>query len=211
LQKDAEEQFLVNGTSGTIPKFGFTGDSDTGMGYDGSSGNIIFIGDGTENMRISSTYVSTARRAAVGDGTAASPAYSFGTDTDTGYYRKAANTPSMVAGGIERYSLAGTVTTTDATTTTVVTVSTATGVNYQICWYVVGRSSTGAVGTYTCQSRVKNVGGVVTTTHVTISASEEVAAWNVTSSTSGTNVLLRVVGVAATTINWKVWADIIEV
>jgi len=97
--------------------------------------------------------------------------------------------------------------TTDATVTTISTISTATDNVYGLFIQVAGIKSDGSQGGHFLrQVSVKNDGGTVSvigsTTTIGTDAEDD-ANWNVTATTSGTNILVQVTGVAATTIEWQ--------
>lgn len=113
------------------------------------------------------------------------------------------------------------VTTTDATVTTIFTHSTASGTNFLFGIEVVGIRTdvAGNGGGYKEDFFAKNVGGTVTVTVLDQVSTgdiarwdhEDDAAWNVTVVVSGTNILIRVTGVAAQTINWTYRGSALQV
>jgi hypothetical protein len=93
------------GTSGA-PSISFSGDPDTGL-YDASSNDTISVAAGGANIFnfSSSGLVSpTTGGAAItsGNGTVGAPALSFAGDTDTGWWRPAADTMAASTAGVER-------------------------------------------------------------------------------------------------------------
>jgi len=101
---------------------------------------------------------------------------------------------------------AGSVSTTDATTTTMITVTTATDTAYHVVAQGIGVNTDdySEVGSYYRVATFKNDGGTLSQVGSTteVHAQEDVAGWNVGLSTSGTNIRVRVTGAAATNINW---------
>lgn len=103
-----------------------------------------------------------------------------------------------------------TVPTTDATVTTIATISPALGtvsvIEARITGYVTGGVS-GVVGNscaYIRTARITRVAGNAILSNLqTDYSSEDVASFNGTITTSGTNVLVRVTGAAATNMTWK--------
>nr|QBK86418.1 MAG: hypothetical protein LCMAC102_02130 [Marseillevirus LCMAC102] len=98
-----------------------------------------------------------------------------------------------------------TVQTTDATVTTLATIATTTDRSTLIDVKVSARN-TGAseAAGYFLKSVFRNNTGTVTQVGTDdLLSFEDNTAWAVTTSISGTNILVRVTGVAATTINWK--------
>lgn len=115
--------------------------------------------------------------------------------------------------------LTGTVSTTSAAQTTIVTVPIPASTSVFIEAYVVARRTGGSGGTaedgggYTRYWVYKTVTGTVTIigaigTPVTI---ESVAAYDVVSVVNGANVDIKVSGVANTNIDWKAWVYTYEV
>ena len=104
--------------------------------------------------------------------------------------------------------------TTDATTTTIQTLSTVTDSVNHLDVVVTGRRTGGLAGangdcaSYKYAATVKNVGGVLSYVGGTVSNlypnHEDQAAWGVGFSSSGTNILIRVTGAVDNTIRWHV-------
>lgn len=99
-----------------------------------------------------------------------------------------------------------TVTTTTAALTTLTTIATASNAAYMIQCRIafISTSPTTEQGGYVLNCAFVNRAGTVTQVSVDDKVSFEItAAMDVASSISGTNILIRVTGIAATTINWK--------
>ena len=97
----------------------------------------------------------------------------------------------------------GLVTTTDATATTIFTFATKTDAAYIFTAEIVGRSTGGAVGAYKRTFYAKNIGAALTLGAAQDDFTfEDTAAWAVSFATSGTDILFKVTGAAATTIDW---------
>lgn len=147
--------------------------------YNSTSGNFEFTSDGAE----SHTTTSGFRQ------------YSFAVGTNSYFYFDSRK-----------------VTTNDATTTTVYTVPIPNNCGVTIYMDIIGKKSDDTqIGCYGKVVSYRNTGGAVTIVGAVNNpyTSEDDAAWNTTASTvSGTNVLLRVVGVAATTIDWVCWVRV---
>ena len=93
------------------------------------------------------------------------------------------------------------VTTTDATPATIITIP-VTG-TLAITAKVTARSSTGVSGSYEVKASAKNVSGTVTLIgQVAVATLTDQDAWSVSAAVSGTDLLIRVTGEAATTIAW---------
>ena len=112
----------------------------------------------------------------------------------------------------------GTLTTSNNTATTIQTVTTATGKSYLIETRVVGRrisgTGTGANGDtngYIRYATYKNVGGTLTQVgNQSEYTDEDIAAHNVTFTTSGTSVLIQVTGSTNNTVDWVATTETIE-
>jgi non-canonical (house-cleaning) NTP pyrophosphatase len=109
-----------------------------------------------------------------------------------------------------KYYQKSTVSTTNATTTTIQTIPVATGQGMLITTRVLSRKTSGAgVGTtgdvnaYVRTAKVKNVGGTVTAGSTSADfTSEDISQFNVTIVVSGTNILIRVDGSANNNVDW---------
>ena len=111
--------------------------------------------------------------------------------------------------------------TTDATVTTIFTQSTESGTAYLFDIEVVGIRTdvAGNTAAYRRFFKAENIGGSVTipdldqvsTADATHWDHEDDTAWNVTVVVSGTNILIRVTGVAAQTINWTYRGSALQV
>lgn len=107
-------------------------------------------------------------------------------------------------------------TTNDNTSTTVLTIPTATGNSYMIKANVIGYklsgAGSGAVGAtngYVRDIIVKNIGGTVTIVgNQSTMTFEDIAAHNVTVTTSGTNILVQVTGSTNNNIKWNAIAEV---
>ena len=98
-----------------------------------------------------------------------------------------------------------TVTTTNATQTTVATIATSTDTTYLIDIDVVGRN-TAANESYAMVIRAlfrNNGGTLVLIGDDYLEVKDNSLHWDATATTSGTNILVRVTGEASTNINWK--------
>lgn len=105
-----------------------------------------------------------------------------------------------------------TVSTTNATPTTIATIAVAASTTTRIAGYVVARRTGGGSGSaedgagYTIDVTAKNTAGTAAIIGSTLTASHEsVAGYNVTFTTSTGNILIQVTGVASTNINWKAY------
>lgn len=104
----------------------------------------------------------------------------------------------------------GTVSTTDNTVTTLITLSTASDTSMLVKTEVIGRRTGGTAGaagdsaTYIRYTHIKNVGGTVTVNGTqTEYTDEDQAGWNTTFSVSGTSILVRVQGATNNNISWQ--------
>jgi hypothetical protein len=93
-----------------VPRYSFTGDDDTGIGWTASN-NIDFITGGAQTMGLSANYLYTNNltlKVAMSSGSATAPTYSFQSDENTGMYRAAADTIGFATGGTYRMSISTT-------------------------------------------------------------------------------------------------------
>jgi len=95
--------------------------------------------------------------------------------------------------------------TTDATPTTIATISTATDKAYGLTVTIIGIKSDGSdIAHYIRYASYKNDGGTLTEVDETDEHTvEDDANWDVSMEASGTDILVKVTGVAATTIQWQ--------
>lgn len=144
--------------------------------------------------------------------------------TETALLGTASYLTQMNVGGVQLFFVdrlgqfgqaIGTVTTSDATVTTLASTTIPTDVVIQIEWRVVARRSTGVTGaSYIIVGTFRNAAGTVTqvtgspTTPIT---HEDDAAYAITMDVNGTAARLRITGVAATTVNWKSISRTIQV
>lgn len=105
-----------------------------------------------------------------------------------------------------RFRIPATVTTTDATVTTLTTYTTASDTAYTIQATVTAVQDTGAtVASYVMYGTFRNDSGTLTQRGVTTYSHtvEDTAGWDCVYDTSGTDVRVRVTGAAATNIRWQ--------
>jgi len=112
----------------------------------------------------------------------------------------------------------GTVSTTNNTATTIVTIPTSSNQTALVEAWVVGHRTGGSAGTsndgaaYFRRTRINNDAGTVTTNDTTTEyTSEDQGSWNVTYVVSGTNVDIRVTGAINNNINWRCEARVIRI
>lgn len=129
---------------------------------------------------------------------------SFVSVEDTGDFLLGDRTSTTNLG--TRYRIPATITTTDATLTTIETIATATDTSYTLTSRITAVTSTGVmVGSYTIDWAVENDGGVVTLRTGPNYQQNYTAGGigGITLSISGTNMLVRGTGAAATNIRWQ--------
>lgn len=99
---------VLRAADGTVgaPGISFNNDTDTGLYRSGSDAVVLSIGGGSAMQWLSSAGVT---QVGAGNGTAASPSISFFNDFDTGLFRDASNSLSLVAGGANIVSVQPTV------------------------------------------------------------------------------------------------------
>jgi hypothetical protein len=95
-----------NGTA-TAPSHTFWSDTNTGM-YLNSADALGFTCGGTERLYVGASYIVPRVKVANIDGTAASPAYTFLSDLDTGIYRHTTDGLSVACGGAQALSVSST-------------------------------------------------------------------------------------------------------
>lgn len=116
-------------------------------------------------------------------------------------------TPATIAGGTVTM-VSGNVQSTNATPTTVITFATASDTNYTFTVSASWGRATGLTGSQTYMFKVKNVGGTLTVSSITDNAQIRdtgMGATTTSPTSSGTNVLIQVTGIAAVNINWTVY------
>lgn len=86
------------------PSYSFTNDTDTGM-YLSSTGTVAFASGGAIKAYVGANEFRVYHKIENADGTAADPAYSFNSDTNTGVYSAAADTIGFSTAGTARWSL----------------------------------------------------------------------------------------------------------
>lgn len=97
LSNSNSQGLFANGTN-SLPSISFTSDLDTGIYRAGANDLGITVG-GTLQVEISSTKVLFTALVGAGDGLVSTPAYTFGSDQDTGIYRIGANNLGISVGG----------------------------------------------------------------------------------------------------------------
>ncbi len=108
------------------------------------------------------------------------------------------------------FPIINTISTTDATTTTISTIPITNNSTYTITATVVGASSIGDSVFYKASCKVNNIAGTLSALTIfdaTKITDASLAATSVSFVTSTTNVLVQVNGIAATDINWKGYRD----
>lgn len=97
---------VINVPDGAVgaPSFSFTNDTDTGLYLSGTNA-LSFAAGGTLRLTVDTSAI-TATLAWLGaDGSAGSPSSSFSADTNTGFYRVAADTIGVATNGTEKYRI----------------------------------------------------------------------------------------------------------
>jgi hypothetical protein len=102
---------LMAAGSAAAPSHSFSADTDTGM-YEISANVLGFSTSGTQRISLTTTTMSLAVQVLGQDGSAAAPAYSFETDTNTGIYRVGADQLGFSAGGSNVQTISTTAVTT---------------------------------------------------------------------------------------------------
>jgi hypothetical protein len=98
---DCGTQFLGLSTdSATAPSFSFTDDTDTGI-FRTSANSLGLTTGGTVRLTLSTSALVSTLPFDAPAGTAAAPAFTFSSDTDTGIFRPSTNTLAFTEGGAE--------------------------------------------------------------------------------------------------------------
>lgn len=180
-------------TSTTVPIYTFTGDLNTGFGV-AAADDLVAIANGATVIRANGTGTM------VGSSTA--PVGSF----------------NIFQNGVEAFWLTGTVNTTDATQTTLITFTTATDISYHIEADVIARRTGGTLGAagdtaaYKVLGFAKNVAGTVTLSTLAVSlGAEDQVLMDATFTVSGTAVRVSVTGTVSNNFTWDGLWKIIRV
>lgn len=89
---------LISGGDSSTPSIAFSSDTDTGIFWNASN-RIGFSAGGFNKFNISSSDIEATVPYRGLDGTAGAPAYSFGSDTNTGIYRSGIDTLNFATNG----------------------------------------------------------------------------------------------------------------
>lgn len=89
------------------PSFSFAGDLDTGI-YSSGANSVSIAAQGIETCAFDGTSVKPKIQTHSISGTEANPAYSFASETGTGWWYPAANSIAFSAGGTERFRISDT-------------------------------------------------------------------------------------------------------
>jgi len=92
-----------DGSAGS-PSYTFSSDTDTGI-YRSGSNQVALSSAGVQTFMTDGTFVYSRFPHLHVDGSAAAPAITFSSDTDTGIWRGASNTLNMSVGGFQRVDL----------------------------------------------------------------------------------------------------------
>jgi hypothetical protein len=97
---------VIKNISGTViaPSYTFTSDSTSGI-YLNTAGDLRVSVSGTNVISATPSVVSVNTQVQNVNGTAAAPAYSFTSDTNTGIYGPSSDTLGIATGGIQRVSI----------------------------------------------------------------------------------------------------------
>jgi len=98
----ATTAFRSDPGSNTVPGYGFTGETNTGM-YRSAAGTLSFTSLGTQTLNLTSTAVSPLFPVLGVTGTAAAPGFATAGDPNTGIYGHAADALGLSAGGTGRF------------------------------------------------------------------------------------------------------------
>lgn len=113
--------------------------------------------------------------------------------------------------------ISGTVSTTDATVTTISTVAVPTDAAMAISAVIAGRRTGGAAGSagdsagYVLNGAVKNIAGTVSIVAQSLTfAGEDQAGWTAALVVSGTDILIRVTGAVDNNISWAMAGQTVQ-
>jgi len=93
--------------SAAVPSYSFSADPDTGI-YRGAANTLDLSVGGALAVEVAPTYFYVGPQLRTADGVVGTPAWSFAADTDTGFYRIAANEVGLSLGGARQFRFAGT-------------------------------------------------------------------------------------------------------
>jgi hypothetical protein len=99
----SEPIHAANGTDAAVA-YGFTGQTATGMYRESGTGYLNFSVGGNEGLSLESLAARFAQnvvtpKVVLSDGSQAGPSITYGSDTDTGFFRESANTVGYAGGG----------------------------------------------------------------------------------------------------------------
>lgn len=103
LGDDGTSAYIPGGTAGS-PSLTFAGDTDTGFYRIGADSLGLTVG-GTLRVSLSTTALTSTIPVLGPEGSAAAPAFTFASDTDTGLLHPAANQIAAATGGVQRLLL----------------------------------------------------------------------------------------------------------
>lgn len=97
----------VIGDTGAVgaPSIAFNGDLNTGIFHDSTAGEIAISSAGTETIRLGATTANGTLIWQGGAGSAAIPALSFQSDTNTGFYSISADVIGISVAGVNRWAV----------------------------------------------------------------------------------------------------------
>jgi len=97
----------VIGDTGAVgaPSIAFNGDLNTGIFHDSTAGEIAISSAGTETIRLGATTANGTLIWQGGAGSAALPALSFQSDTNTGFYSVSADVIGISVAGVNRWAV----------------------------------------------------------------------------------------------------------
>lgn len=177
--------------------------------------NTIVLRDGSGNIAVSGLSLTTLTVSTI---TTSAGDLTINPVGDVQFGTNALLFQSTTVAGGNALTANANVQTTNATPTTIYTMATvsggATGTTYLCRLAIALADVTGGsnTGTYVAHFKAKNIGGTITVSSIVSNISildGGLTATAITTAVSGSDVLIRVTGIAATTINWNGQFDII--
>lgn len=202
--------------SNAAPSYAFSSDADTGMFL--LSANVLGLSaGGTGLMYLSGGvvqgYGASSFQLYSGAPSAASPAYAFVSDTNTGIYNNTADELATSTGGASCRFVNRIVSTTDATATAIWTMPTTSDNTYLVEYLVVARSDGLTINSASYHGTIlaRNNTGTLILYQNPIWIIEDEPAWSFAGVVSGSNLSMTVSGDVGVSINWAGTFRIISV
>jgi hypothetical protein len=211
---------LAEGTE-SFPAYGFFPDITSGL-YRSAADQMAISTLGVKRAHVDANSLTTTVPVLVSSGSSSAPSHGFSAETNTGFFRSEAGSIGMALLGNVSRSVSATLTTTNDTTTTIMSISTSSNRAYHINYRLVARSTAGSNDNAVLTGTVRaiNKAGVLTVEKTEFAADSDttLAGWPVAGSiltvtTSSTTILIQVDGPESPggDTDWLIFADILTV